>query len=134
MTKKTTTAAANVTPAPVSTVAALREELRVLSAAADDTVPQKEWITPEFISMVTSVGINLVTAASVVGWVDAHAAQELTKAVTALGVAIGALSANAAIIWRYLAGRQAVKVEAMRMKYQYMETVAIERMRSNAGW
>lgn len=131
MTRK---APAAVTPAPASITESFREELRVLNAAADDTPQTKEWITPEFVSMVTSVGINLVTAATVVGWVDANSAQELTKAITALGAAVGVISANAVIIWKYLSGRQAVKAEAVRARYQYMEAVAVERMRSTAGW
>lgn len=124
----------SVTPAQTSVAQSFREELRVLNAAADDTPTTKEWFTPEFISMITSVGLNLITAATVVGWIDANSAQELTKAITALGAAVGVVGANAFIIWKYLSGRQAVKTEAVRARYQYMEAVAVERMRSTAGW
>jgi hypothetical protein len=128
MTKKNLPAP--VTPAP--TAATIREELRVLTGEDEQT--QKEWITPEFVSMVSSVAINLITAATVVGWVDGNSAQELTKAVTAIGTAVGVLGANAAIVWKYLASRQAVKTEAVRAKYRYMEAVAVERLSSNSGW
>lgn len=128
MTKKNLPAA--VTPAPAAT--SIREELRLL--ASEDGQPQKEWLTPEFISMVSSVAINLVTAATVVGWLDANSAQELTKAVTGIATAVGVLSANALIVWKYLATRQAVKTEAVRAKYSYMEAVAVERISSNSGW
>jgi hypothetical protein len=120
-------------PAPsVTPVSTLREELRVL--AGEDGQTQKEWITPEFISMVSSVAINLITAATVVGWVDSASAQELTKAVTAIATAAGVLGANALIVWKYLAARQAVKTEAVRARYRYMEAVAVERLSSNSGW
>jgi hypothetical protein len=124
-----------VTPAPKSVTAALREELRVLSAAAEEAEEkQHEWFTPEFIAMVTSVIVNLITAAAVVGWVDSHSAQELTKSIAAVGAAVGALWANSIVLWKYLAGRQAVKTEAVKAKYHYMESVAVERMRSSSGW
>jgi hypothetical protein len=109
----------------------IREHLRVLNDVADEATAQKDWVTPEFIAMVTSVIVNLVTAAAVVGWVDATSAQELTKSIAAVGAAVGALWANAAILWKYIAGRQAVKSEAIKAKYHYMEAVAVERMRAH---
>lgn len=112
---------------------ALREELRVLQSA-DTANTDSNWITPEFISMVSTVAVNLVTAATIVGWVDVNSAQELTKAVVAISTAAGAISVNGLIVWKYLAGREVVKKEAIRAKYQYMESVAVERLRANSGW
>lgn len=108
------------------------EELRVLNAeAAAATSTQKEWITPELVSMVSTVAVNLITAATVVGWLDVTSAQEVTKAITAVITAVGTIGVNGMIVWRYLRGREAVKTEAMRAQYQYMETVAVERLRAD---
>jgi hypothetical protein len=127
MTKK------NAVTAKVANAAAVREELRVLQGAE---TPDKEnnWLTPEFVSMVSTVAVNLVTAATVVGWVDVNSAQELTKAVTTIIAAAGTISVNGLVVWKYLAGREAVKKESLRAKYQYMEAVAVERFRANSGW
>jgi hypothetical protein len=120
--------------APVKTsVDAAREELRVLQSA-ENTAPENNWITPEFISMVSTVAVNLITAATIVGWVDVNSAQELTKAVTLITTAAGTISVNGLVVWKYLAGREAVKKESIRAKYQYMEAVAVERFRANSGW
>jgi hypothetical protein len=133
MTKKNTTP---VTPVKTPVDAATVEYIRVLNNVADaaNDTTQKEWLTPEFISMTSSMMVNLITAATVVGWIDMNSAQELTKAITAIVAAVGAISVNGAILWRYLAGRQAVKTEAIQAQYKYMESIAVERMRANSGW
>jgi 5,10-methylene-tetrahydrofolate dehydrogenase/methenyl tetrahydrofolate cyclohydrolase len=112
----------------------LREEMRVLNAAATEGADQKEWITPELISMISSVAVNLVTAATVVGWLDATSAQEVTKAVSSVVAAVGTISVNAIIVWKYLSGREAVKKESIQAQYRYAETALIERMRVNSGY
>jgi hypothetical protein len=130
MTKKTATP---VKPTSDAHRDNLREELRVLQSA-DNTNPEGNWVTPEFISMVSTVAVNLVTAATIIGWVDVNSAQELTRALTTIATAAGTISVNGLIVWKYLAGREAVKKEAIRAKYQYMESVAVERLRANSGW
>jgi 5,10-methylene-tetrahydrofolate dehydrogenase/methenyl tetrahydrofolate cyclohydrolase len=116
---------------PVDT---LREEMRVLNAVASEGVEQKEWITPELISMISSVAVNLVTAATVVGWLDATSAQEVTKAVSAVVAAVGTISVNAVIVWKYLSGRESVKKEAIQAQYRYAEAVLAERMSASRGY
>lgn len=116
---------------PVET---LREEMRVLNAAATDGTAQKEWLTPELISMISSVAVNLITAATVVGWLDATSAQEVTKATSAVIAAVGTISVNAVIVWKYLSGRESVKKEAIQAQYRYAETALIERMRTDRDY
>lgn len=111
---------------PVDTV---KEELRALNTLAADGEDTNNWITPEFVSMVSTVAVNLLTAATLVGWVDANSAQELAKAVTGIVAAIGTVSVNGLIVWKYLAGRQQVQTLKLQSQYRYMETLAIERMR-----
>lgn len=111
---------------PVETV---KEELRALNTLAADTDNTNNWITPEFVSMVSTVAVNLLTAATLVGWVDANGAQELAKAVTGIVTAIGTVSVNGLIVWKYLSGRQQVQTLKLESKYRYMETLAIERLR-----
>jgi hypothetical protein len=103
------------------------EELRVFGAA-DENGTVKEWVTPEFVSLVGTVAVNLITAATVVGWLDGNSAQELTKAATAILTAVGTISVNGFIVWKYLAGRAAVKTEQISAQYRYAEAIAIERM------
>lgn len=124
MTKKV----ADVAKKPVDTV---REDLRVLSAAADAVdADTKNWITPEFVSMVSTVAVNLLTAATLVGWVDAAGAQELAKAITGVVTAIGTVSVNGMIVWKYLAGRQQAQALKLEARYRVMESLAVERMRA----
>jgi len=126
-----TTKKTSVSKQPVD---ALRAELRVLNNAATDVVDNKNWVTPEFVSMVSSVAINLITAATVVGWLDSNNAQEVTKAVTALIAAAGTISVNGFIVWKYLGGREAVKKEAIQAQYRYAETLLVERMRADSAY
>jgi len=126
-----TTKKTSVSKQPVD---ALRAELRVLNNAATDVVDNKNWVTPEFVSMVSSVAINLITAATVVGWLDSNNAQEVTKAVTALIAAAGTISVNGFIVWKYLGGREAVKKEAIQAQYRYAETLLVERMRADSDY
>jgi len=108
------------------------EELRVFGAA-DENGAVKEWVTPEFMSLVGTVTINLITAATVVGWLDGASAQELTKAATAILTAVSTVSVNGLIVWKYLAGRAAVKTEQISAQYRYAEAIAIERMVAARG-
>lgn len=95
-----------------------------------DSAPSnfKEWITPEFISLLSTVAVNLLTAAVVIGWVDATQAQELSKAVTTILTAVSTISVNGMIVWKFLAGRQAVQVEKITAQYRYATAVVHERM------
>lgn len=108
----------------------LREELRVLNTAVSDNSSKQEWVTPEFISMASMVVVNLLTAATLVGWVDATQAQEISKAVTTLLAALGTVLANALIVWKYLSGRAEVKAQQIDAQFRYMESIAVEKMRA----
>jgi hypothetical protein len=112
-------------------ISTVREELRVLNTAAADNSSEQDWITPEFISMATAVVVNLITAATLIGWVEAHHAQELVNAATAVIAGLGAVSANALIVWKYLTSRAEVKAQQINAQYRYMESIAIERMRAD---
>jgi hypothetical protein len=105
------------------------EELRVFGAVEENGAV-KEWITPEFVSLVGTVTVNLITAATVVGWIDGASAQELTKAATAILAAVSAISVNGMIVWKYLASRAAVKAQQVAAQYRYAETIALERIRA----
>lgn len=111
----------------------IREELRVLNAAANDGIPQNEWITPEFVAMVSSVVVNLLSAATLVGWVDASSAQEIAKAATAILTGVGTVVVNGLLVWKYLSGRQAIRAQMVEARYHYMETLAIEKMRASSS-
>lgn len=108
-------------------------EMRVLNAVASESTPVTKWITPELVSMVSSVAVNLITAATVVGWLDATDAQEITKAVSAVIAGVGTISVNALIVWKYLSGREEVEKEVVHAQYRYAETVMVERMRARGA-
>jgi len=105
------------------------EPLRIFGEEAAPT-SAKEWIAPEFVSLVGTVTVNLITAATVVGWLDMTSAQELTKAVTAILAGVSAISVNGLVVWKYIASRAAVKTEHIAAQYRYAEIVAVERMRA----
>jgi len=115
---------------PLDTVVA---EMRVLNSAATAGAESTSWVTPELVSMVSSVAVNLITAATVIGWLDAANAQEITTAVSAVIAAVGTISVNAAIVWKYLSGREEVQKEVVSAQYRYAETAMIERMRANSA-
>jgi hypothetical protein len=105
------------------------EELRVFGTP-DENGAVKEWLTPEFVSLVGTVTVNLITAATVVGLLDGASAQELTKASTAIIAAVSTISVNGLVVWKYLSARAAVKTEQIAGQFRYAETIAMERMRA----
>lgn len=102
--------------------------VRMLDTAAADP---KEWLSPEFVSLAGTVAVNLVTAAVVVGWMDASQAQELTKAVTTIIAAVGAISVNGMVVWKYIGGKHEVQVEKIHAQLRYSEFVAREQLLAN---
>jgi uncharacterized membrane protein len=113
---------------PVSTI---RQDLRELSASADDAAPKNsnDWFTPEFWTMVASAVTNLVAVGVVLGWINNSDAESLTKAVTSLLGAAQVIIVNAAIAWRFIAARTAVKRTMIDARFRYMEAVAVARIR-----
>ena len=112
----------------IITVDAPVAAVRMLETAA--TGPN-DWISPEFVSLAGTVAINLVTAAVIVGWMDASQAQELTKAITTIIGAVAALSVNGMIVWKYLAGKHDVQVQKIQAQLRYAEFVARENVLAN---
>jgi hypothetical protein len=102
------------------------EEMRMLESA--DNAVSVQWITPEFLSLLATVAVNLVTAATVVGWIDATQAQELAKAVSAIIAAVSVISVNGLVVWKYLAGRNELQSQKIQAQYRYLEVVASERI------
>lgn len=100
--------------------------VRMLDTA--DNATQKDWISPEFFSMASAIALNLITAATVVGWVDATQAQELTKAVSALIAAVSAISVNGFVVWKYLAGRTELQSQKLQAQYRYLEVAVTEQL------
>jgi anti-sigma-K factor RskA len=119
----------------VVSVDTIREEMRVLNAAATDVAAADttNWLTPEFWTMAGTALANLVAVAVMVGWVDHTQAQDITKAVSALIGATQVLVLNTVLVFKYLTQRQQIKVEAMRAKYDYVTAVTIEKMRAERG-
>jgi hypothetical protein len=109
----------------------VREELRVLNAAADDVnVDTNNWLTPEFWTMAIGAVTNLIAVGVLVGWVDTSQAETLTKAITAIVGATQIVVLNSALIWKYLAGRTELRAQMIDARYRYMEAVAVEKMRA----
>lgn len=106
------------------------EEVRMLDSA--DNAGSGLWITPEFLSLLATVAVNLVTAATVVGWIDATQAQELAKAVSAIIAAVSVISVNGLVVWKYLAGRNELQAQKIQAQYRYLEVVASERIHAEA--
>jgi anti-sigma-K factor RskA len=119
----------------VVSVDTIREEMRVLNAAATDVAAtdMTNWLTPEFWTMAATALANLVAVAVMIGWVDQTQAQDITKAVSALVGATQVLVLNTVLVFKYLTQRQQLKVEAMRAKYDYVTAVTIEKMRAERG-
>jgi len=112
----------------------IREEMRVLSAAADeavDTSTTLNWLTPDFWTMVSAASTNVIAVLVLVGWIQASQAQGVTQAVAALVGATQVIIVNSALVWKYLSGRVAVRERMIDAQYNYMAMVAVEKLRSN---
>lgn len=123
---------------PVETV---REELRVLNAAADEAatavtnaVDSGNWLSPEFWTMATGAATNLITVAILVGWVDRANAETLTTALTALIGASQVIVLNTALVWKYITSRTQVKASMVEARYRYLETIAVEKFRAERSF
>jgi len=117
----------------VSSAAVVREDLQLLSSAADNFAADLPDVSKtEFWTMVGGVLTNLVTVAVLIGWLDASSASSLTAAAAAIVAASEALIVNGLLIWKYLSGRSELRAQIIDSRYRYMESVAIERMRARA--
>lgn len=111
----------------LTTVVSVDAPVAAVRLMESATAEKTEWTSNEFISLAGTVAVNLITAATVVGWVDATQAQELTKAVTAIAAAVSVISVNGLVMWKYLGGKQEVQVQKIVAQYRYAEVVAVEQ-------
>jgi hypothetical protein len=117
------------TKKPIST---MREELRQLGEAADEVAPagSNDWFTPEFWTMVVSAITNLIAVGVVLGWISSSDAETINRSLAALLGAAQVIIVNAAIVWKYISARVAVKEAMIDARYRYMEAIAVERIRA----
>jgi hypothetical protein len=110
----------------------VREELRVLNAAADDVVSNKmnEWLTPEFWATATTVVTNMVAVGVLLGWVKSAEAETLTAMLTGLVSATSVILTNGLVIWKFIASRTAVRESMIDARFRYMEAIAVEKIRA----
>lgn len=112
------------------TVDTIKADMRVLNELTDKTADTTTWLTPAFWTMATAAVTNLVTVAVLIGWVDAANAEGITKATTAVLAAAQVIVVNTALVWKYIAGQNALQAQKIQAQRQYLETVAIERLRA----
>jgi hypothetical protein len=112
---------------PVETV---REDLRVLGTDVDLSKVDN-WLSQEFLTLAGTVLTNVIGVLVLVGWVDATQAADIVKAVVATVAAVQAIFVNAALVWKYLAGRAEVEVKRAEMRTSYIQAVQAERARAD---
>lgn len=108
----------------------MREDIRVLGENFGDVTTKQNWLSPEFVTLASTVLTNVVAVLVLVGWVDATGAAALTKAIIACVGAVQTILVNSALIWRFLAGRSAEKIKTAEMKIEYLKAVQAERVRA----
>lgn len=122
------------TPKKTVQLNSVREEMRVLNAAANeavDTSAALNWLTPDFWTMVSAAATNVIAVLVLIGWIQASNAQAVTAAVAALIGATQVIIVNSTLVWKYLSGRNELKARMIDAQYQYMSMVAVEKIRSN---
>ena len=118
-------------------VETIREELRVLTAAADDAATgaaKENWLSPEFWTMAGAALTNLVTVAVLIGWVDRSNADSLITALSALIGASQVIVVNTALVWKFIANRTQAKTQVAEARYRYMEAIAVEKFRAERSF
>ena len=113
-------------------VSAPVEDLRFLTDffGTDENTAINKWVTPEFVTTAAAAVSNVLSVLVLVGWLSSTDVETLTKAVAALIGASEVIVVNSFLIWKFIAARTAMKSRLLEMKYQYVETVAIEKMRA----
>jgi hypothetical protein len=122
---------------PKKNVETIREELRVLTAAADDATAvaaKDNWLTPEFWTMAGAAVTNIATVAVLVGWIDRSNADTLVTALSALLGASQVIVVNTALIWKFIVSRTQAKVQMVEARYRYMEAIAVEKFRAERSF
>ncbi|NDD52620.1 hypothetical protein EBZ39_01860 [bacterium] len=116
-------------------VDSVREEMRVLNAAAADAADVAttlHWSSPDFWTMVSAAVTNVISVLVLIGWIQASNVQELTAALTALVGATQVIVVNSVLVWKYLSGRNELKARMLDSQYQYMAMVAVEKLRTHS--
>jgi hypothetical protein len=80
--------------------------------------------------MVVSAITNLVAVGVVLGWLSSSDAETINKSLAALLGAAQVIIVNAAIVWKYISARVAVREAMIDARYRYMEAIAVERIRA----
>lgn len=112
----------------------IREDMRVLNAAANDAVDTSSalrWLTPDFWTMVSAAATNIVAVLTLIGWIRASQVQAVTQALAALIGATQVILVNSALVWKYLSGRSEARAKMIEAQYQYLSMVAVEKIRAN---
>jgi hypothetical protein len=119
-------------PTTKKSVQVLAEELRTLGATPDDAPASQAdtWLTPAFWTMAAAAVTNLVTVATLLGWVNTAEGETLTKALTGLLGATQVIIVNSVLVWKYIAGRNQIQTAKITARYHYMEAVATEKLRA----
>jgi hypothetical protein len=113
-------------------------ELRVLTdfftsffASDEQQVAVDKWVTPELVTTATTAISNLLAVLVLIGWLSSSDVETLTKAVVALVGAGEVIVVNSVLIWKFISSRMTLKTRVLEMKYQYVESLAIEQMRAS---
>jgi|LakMenEpi03Aug12_release.lakeMendotaPanAssembly.Ray.scaffolds.fasta_scaffold667827_2 hypothetical protein len=114
-------------------VSAPVEDLRIFTDFFGDEEKAivTKWLTPELATTAVTTLSNLLAVLALVGWLHSSDVETLTKAVAALIGASEVIVVNSLLIWKLISGRLELKSQMLRMKYQYVESVTIERMRAS---
>jgi hypothetical protein len=107
-------------------------EFREMSAAlgVNDAALEDKWFTPEFWTMTAAAVGNILMVAVLFGWISATEVEGLTKAITAVITATEIVVVNAALVWKYISSRTALKSQMLTAKYQLVQSVTVERIRA----
>lgn len=93
--------------------------------------PKSGWGSSEFVASLGTVLASIVAVFVALGKVSAADGASLTANVTAGIVALGALLAAGATVWRYISGRTEVKAKAEEVKIAAEETkTAVEETKT----
>jgi hypothetical protein len=115
------------------TVDTVKEDLRVLHNEVEADANNNSWLSSEFWTMAVGAVANIVAVGVLLGWVDRVQADAMVQALTAVIGATQVIVVNSALIWKYIASKTELRAQMLDMRYRYMESVAIERIRMEVG-
>lgn len=116
------------------TVNVVKEDLRVLHSEVENEVAAAgNWLSNEFWTMAAGAVTNIIAVAVLIGWVDKLHADSLVQALTAVVGATQVIVVNSALVWKYIASKTELRAQMLDAQYRYMESIALERIRSGNG-